>query len=67
MTDIANTVICLHLNDGTYLVGYLVSEEIDRIIIAPSIHPTSGTNYQHVAVHHDRIKQRYSIPVTWWQ
>ena len=66
MTNAAHTVICLHLHDGTRLVGYLVSEETDRIIIAPSIHPTSGTNYQQVAVHHDRIKQRYSIPIVWW-
>lgn len=66
MTNIAHTVICLHLHDDTYLVGYLVSEETDRIIIAPSIHPVSGTNYQHVAVRRDSIQQRYSIPIVWW-
>lgn len=66
MTNAKNTVICLHLHDDTYLVGYLVSEEIDRIIIAPSIHPTAGTTYQHVAVQRDAIEQRYSIPIVWW-
>lgn len=66
MTNIANTVVCLHLNDGTYLVGYLVKEEIDRIIITPSIHPTAGTNYQQVTVRRDAIEQRYSIPLVWW-
>lgn len=66
MNNAANTVICLHLHDGTCLAGFLVSEEIDRIIIPPSIHPTAGTTYQHVSVQRDAIEQRYSIPIVWW-
>lgn len=67
MTNAAHTVICLHLHDGAYLVGYLVKDDDGAVIIAPSIHPTSGTNYQQVAVRRDRIEQCYSIPIVWWQ
>lgn len=66
MTNAKNTVVCLHLHGDTYLVGYLVKDDDGAVIIAPSIHPAAGTNYQQVAVRRELIKQRYSIPVTWW-
>ena len=71
MTNTAHTVTCLYLknagnNELAYIVGYLVRDEADRVIIAWAINQETGMPYQEMEVKKDIIIQRYDVPVVWW-
>ncbi len=68
MTNVTHTVTCLHIRSSAdaYIVGYLVSDEGDRVIIAQSISEAGSTTYRQVAIRKTSIIQRYDLPVVWW-
>jgi len=71
MTNVTHTVTCLHVknfdtNQSAYIVGYLVRDEADRVIIAQSIHQATGMPYQEMEVKKANVIQRYDVPVVWW-
>lgn len=71
MTNATHKAVCLHIENpatGTqaYVIGYLVKDEPDRVIIAQSIHQATGTAYQEMEVKIAHIIQRYDLPVTFW-
>lgn len=66
-----HTVTCLHVknagnNELAYIVGYLVRDEADKVIIAQSVHQATGMPYQEMEIKKASIIQRYDLPVTWW-
>lgn len=71
MTNTTHTVTCLYIenpatSEKAYVIGYLVKDEPDRVIIAQSIHQATGTAYQEMEVKIAHVKQRYDLPVTFW-
>lgn len=71
MTNTTHTVVCLYIenpatSEKAYVIGYLVKDEPDRVIIAQSIHQATGLPYQEISIKIAHIKQRYDLPVTFW-
>lgn len=71
MTNTTHKAVCLYIeNPATgaqaYVVGYLVRDEPDIVIIAQSIHQATGTAYQEMEVEIAHIIQRYELPVMFW-
>ncbi len=65
MSNVKHTVTCLHLNSDIYVVGYLISSDSDRVIIAQTV-DRDGKTTDDVVIPRQAIVQRYDIPVTWW-
>lgn len=71
MNNAKHIVTCLHIvklatNEQSYVVGYLISEDDEKVVIANSIEKSTNDAFTLLWINKSTIIQRYDIPVTWW-